>query len=230
MKFTEILNKLDNLLLRNSEKANPMGVIFTGDLNFPEDIVEWVISDDGLLANRKPGINATKFAFDQLLDSTSRFNLEQLVDKHTRIKRDAQGQVSGGSILDLIFTDMPEMFSDCKIISLQKISDHDLVHLEFSGKSIEHANHTTTTDIPEISTFNFKRTNDAHFAQVLLDINWDAYIGDASMIGSANANFARALVDAATAARVQKHKLGHQQPRSKQVDNLIKKRTPWISK
>ena len=44
------------------------------------------------------------------------------------------------------------------------------------------------------------------------------------MIENANANFASALVDAATAARVQKHKQGNQQPGRSQMDGLIREK------
>jgi len=203
--FAAILNKLDNHLLRNQERDTPMDIILTGDFNFPNDTVEWVSSDDGLLADRKQGRTNTNAAFDFLLDTMTQFNLEQMVGKNTRNTKDANGYVTGGSILDLVLTNVPNLFSLCTVISLNKISDHDLVHFEVKENSVN-ANRRCDTphNKPDITNFNFKRANEVVFADALCNTDWDTFIGEIDSIDQANKNFARAIVNAAETANVQK--------------------------
>ena len=53
-----------------------MDIILTGDFNFPNDTVEWITSEDGLLPIQKLGTNDSKAVFNALLDSTrQRFSI-----------------------------------------------------------------------------------------------------------------------------------------------------------
>ena len=75
---------------------------------------------------------------------------------------------TGGSILDLVLTNVPNLFSPCTVISLNKISDHDLVHFEVKENSVNADRRSDTPhNKPDIAKFNFKRANEAVFAYAL---------------------------------------------------------------
>ena len=221
-KFTDILNKLDDLLHKNAEKENPMDIILSGDFNFPNDTVEWFTSEDGLLPLQNSGTNDTKAAFNALLDSATLFNLEQIVDKHTRNTIDENGNITGGSILDLVFTNIPESFSTCSIIPLNKISDHDMVHFEIKNRgNNETINDSSISEKPEIAKYNFNRINEATFAQALESTNWDDFLGGPEAIEKANENFVKALIQAADTARIKKYQtpLGNSTSSREEITN-----------
>ena len=45
------------------KRENDFNVVVTGDFNFPERIVKWISSDEGIFADASEGIMSEKVAF-----------------------------------------------------------------------------------------------------------------------------------------------------------------------
>ena len=116
-KFKEVMEMLKNYL-KVLQEVNPSSkIILAGDFNFPPRVVEWIKTDDGIFADTQEGVTDEKEGFKILYDLANAVNLEQLVDAPTR----------DNNILDLVFSNCAEHFSDCRIKSISPVSDHNLV-------------------------------------------------------------------------------------------------------
>ena len=94
--------------------------------------------------------------------------MEQLVDKPTRNE----------AILDLLYTDAPELFAECSVDILKPVTDHDLVSFPLripdgSTKVLEEV----PPELPDIMKYNFKQADEALMAQELAAVDWDEKIG-----------------------------------------------------
>ena len=192
-KFREIIGKIDAYLSDNAAKPNGLDIILTGDFNFPANIVEWIPSDNGLKPNRKSGTCDEKIAFGMLNDLANQFNMEQLVDRPTR----------GTATLDLVFSNIPELFSSCSTISLAKVSDHDLIHFSVENSNIHQLPSQNAANQPEITKFNFLRANVPRVTQSLESTNWN--IINANTLENANKLFVDAITQAASISGVPKY-------------------------
>ena len=114
-KFQEVLTKIRKFLVEREKKD--YRVVMMGDFNFPAHIVEWIKSEEGVFPFPKDGKTEEKIGFSLLSDLCNEFRLEQLVDRNTREK----------AILDLVYTDAPELFGECRTSSVKPYSDHNLV-------------------------------------------------------------------------------------------------------
>ena len=192
-KFREIIGKIDAYLSDNAAKPNGLDIILTGDFNFPANIVEWIPTDNGLKPNRKSGTCDEKIAFGMLNDLANQFNMEQLVDRPTR----------GTATLDLVFSNIPELFSSCSTISLAKVSDHDLIHFSVENSNIHQLPSQNAANQPEITKFNFLRANVPRVTQSLESTNWN--IINANTLENANKLFVDAITQAASISGVPKY-------------------------
>ena len=104
-KFSDVMNKARTYLTELRANKPQYKVIFCGDFNFPEVIVRWVSTEDGLIADPIAGNDRRKLAFDILQELAIDFGIEQIVGKPTREK----------AILDLIYTDCPERISEPRV-------------------------------------------------------------------------------------------------------------------
>ena len=192
-----MLNKIEIYLTDNLELNKNMDTILAGDFNFPPRIVDWVPSDEGLFADYVEGESDEKQGFQLLLNLANDHSLDQIVDKPTR----------ESNILDLVFTDNPTIFQSCTITEIRPISDHNLIKFDLSKVS---QNNSTTNAGPlpkgGISDCNLNRANKDTLRQALASTNWDTIIGNENNIENANNNFLNAVIRAAKAAGVPKHK------------------------
>ena len=138
-------------------KDSNYGITLAGDFNFPLRVVEWIKSDAGIFADAKEGTTDEKAAFQVLSDLAIDFNLEQLVDKNTRET----------NILDLVFSDCPEMFSECHSELIKPTTDHNLISFTMDTGLSSAIDPDQYKEQPEISKYNFKKVNHDRLAQVL---------------------------------------------------------------
>ena len=82
-KFSEIISKVQKYLHELTIKGTDLSIILTGDFNFPERVVSWISSEEGVIADAKEGSSEEKTAFKLLMDLANDYKLEQLVDKPT---------------------------------------------------------------------------------------------------------------------------------------------------
>ena len=197
-KFKDILVKVKSYIAEVREKKPGFRIILGGDFNFPERVLEWVQGEHGVYPDPKSGDTDEKVAFRLLTDLVDEFNLEQLVDKPTR----------NGAILDLLYTNAPELFSDCTVERLKPLSDHDLVTFplrvsDCSAETVEE----TPPDIPEILKYNFKQADHERMAQELSTVNWTEKLGQIDGIEDANQVLVSEIESAAERAQVPKYKV-----------------------
>ena len=101
-----------------------------------------------------------KAAFQLLSELENDYHLGQLIDQPTR----------GTAVLDLVYSDAPESFSECKMKTLKPTSDHNLLTFELNKTTIKTNQPTETPDpLPEIHRLNFKSENKDALAQALTD-------------------------------------------------------------
>jgi len=177
------------------ENQSEYKVILAGDFNFHPKVVEWIRCDEGIFPDIKPGNTDEKLALQLLLDFTNDFELEQIVDEPTR----------ESNILDLIFTNNLEIFSDQNIQILRPITDHNIVSFKIQINSHETIAANLPNNIRDISLYNFKSGNQELFKEALADTPWHNLFTPQT-IETANENFNTALVQAANKAKVPKFK------------------------
>jgi len=195
LKFSEVLNEARNSLNKMLENQSEYKVILAGDFNFHPKVVEWIRCDEGIFPDIKPGNTDEKLALQLLLDFTNDFELEQIVDEPTR----------ESNILDLIFTNNLEIFSDQNIQILRPITDHNIVSFKIQINSHETIAANLPNNIRDISLYNFKSGNQELFKEALADTPWHNLFTPQT-IETANENFNTALVQAANKAKVPKFK------------------------
>ena len=223
-KFQEILQKLREFLL--ARECKDYNVVVSGDFNFPEHVVEWNISKEGVFPNQKVGSSDEKIAFGLLLDLCDEFGLEQLVDKKTR----------GHAILDLVFTDTPSIFGSCETSSLAPHSDHNLVtfplNIDTEHKTCKKEG-KERKKLPEIAKFDFEKGERDRISEALSSIDWEEALGGHDQLAQRNDNFVSALVKALEDAQVprisdisrEKHELERKQQRRKNLVEKLKSRS-----
>ena len=151
-KFVEALSWIRKYFRDNADELKDTHISLMGDFNFPKNIVEWKDSQHGLIADYSPGISIQKRAFEHLLELTEEYQLEQVVNQPTR----------GKNILDLIFTNRPDQFSNCSSAVLKPLSDHRLVNFVVANPAVIKGDDTYLENhvAPEFSSFNFRSGNE----------------------------------------------------------------------
>ena len=136
-----------------------------GDFNFPKKIVNWRESKLGLVADFNEGQDVQKKAFEQLLSLTEENQMEQIVNQPTR----------GKNVLDLIFTNMPQLFGECSTSIIKPQSDHDLVHFVMANPNIFNFNNSEEhqpAPVPEIATYNVHDADEEVLKKKFKEVNW----------------------------------------------------------
>ena len=166
-KFRDVMEKVEEYLSKLREERPHYRIILTGDFNFPPEIVEWVETESGLVGNAKEGNDRRKRAYNILSNLAIEFGLEQIVGKPTR----------EDSILDLIYTDVPELITVTKIEKLKPISDHNLItcHIRVLNKSSN--SDAISANLPEIRQYNFQARDKDKFSEALRSVRWDEELG-----------------------------------------------------
>jgi len=162
-KFRDVMEKVEEYLSKLREERPHYRIILTGDFNFPQ----WVETESGLVGNAKEGNDRRKRAYNILCNLAIEFGLEQIVGKPTR----------EDSILDLIYTDVPELITVTKIEKLKPISDHNLItcHIRVLNKSS--SSEALSAKLPEIRQYNFQARDKDKFSEALRSVRWDEELG-----------------------------------------------------
>ena len=214
-KFKEIIDKIRKYLTGRDANDISYTTTVAGDFNFPDRIVEWIPSNDGVFAVAKEGVTDEKMAFQILQELAIDFGLEQLVDKPTR----------ENAILDLVFTDCPASYSNCTVKSLKPMSDHNLVTFERNIKLTTTEKTTAESPLqPETSKYDFKNADQDEMARALQTTDWDTVLGDLNNIESTNERFANAIVSAAKEARVPIFKSRSRIRMDRKLENLVREK------
>ena len=119
--------------------------ILMGDFNFPKDVVEWENGDLGVVAHPVGGSSVLKRCFSHLSNVTDGHDLHQVVTVPTR----------GENILDLMFTNVPEVFSRCTATNIAPLSDHNLLHCTCSAPPVCRVSGGTTVQPVLAAQINF---------------------------------------------------------------------------
>ena len=86
---------------------------------------------------------------------------------------------------------------------MRPLSDHNLISFDLECNTLRAAPATANdSSQPEIAKYDFKNADHLLLANALQATDWDAILGDANEIESANDKFANAIVTAARVARV----------------------------
>ena len=129
--FDDILKCLDNML--SSLPAPMPNLILMGDINFPARAMTWQSSEDGCLipivGNHREadtvGGKRDRLQAQHLIDLASKFSLQQEVDRATHAVE----------ILDLVFTNNPDIVSGINIEDWPDFTDHRVLEVSTTFKS-----------------------------------------------------------------------------------------------
>jgi len=165
-------------------------------------------TDEGIFPLVQEGITPEKKGFQIFHELCNEFDLDQLVDKPTRLE----------NILDLVLTNSPKNFSECRVSSLD-FSDHNLVQFELTHNEFIPDDTNAFANGPEISKFNFRSANKEAFKEALLALDWDLILGPSDEIELANTRLCKGVCTAARSARVPKYGKSHAATPSK-IDKL----------
>ena len=119
-KYKEIMRKAEEYLRKLKTERPEYKVVLAGDFNFPSRIVKWVRTENGVIGNAEEGNDRQKIAYGILSELAVEFEMEQMVDKPTRER----------NVLDLIYTDIPEVFTVPTVEVMRPISDHNLIRCD----------------------------------------------------------------------------------------------------
>ena len=216
--FTQLLKFIQNSI-DNSGNAH---LVITGDFNFPRDIVTWIESQDGIVpvpANCRAADR--KIQLQQLLDLADQHFLHQLVNLPTRS--------NPPNILDLIFTNTPDLFHSPETIDMTGTSDHNLVNF----------NTDFVVDVPELppkptrtglAAFNFRRADPETLKQALTNTNLKNIVRRANEPIAGKEALINSLVEIAEEAQVPKFHDTHKVDHSPTIRKLYKTRTSVLQK
>ena len=187
--FDEILKLIDN----NLSAAAMENTILLGDFNFPKELVNWLITDDGVIPVPSTyRSNPAKLQLQNLLQLTDKYFLHQLISEPT----------NGINILDLVFTDAPHLLHSLQSTNLG-ISDHNL--LTFST-DLSVGLIKQQTDVPdettEFSKYEFHKANKELLKQHLRAANLVQVVNNAQSDDSAKTELITKIVECAKAANV----------------------------
>ena len=156
-KFKEAVGPIKIYLNQNKQKTNPIDIILTGDFNFPSDLVTWDKSKAGTGVNPilKNGETELKKGFRILNKMVEVHNLTQMVDTITHWKE----------IIDLVYTNNPLSFSECKTSMLSPQSDHKLVSFHITtnvANCVKGDAKTYSKNLLEVATFDYSAQAQLH--------------------------------------------------------------------
>ena len=199
-KFKDILSKVKTYLSGLRETNPDYKIVLTGDFNFNSKIVKWIRTEEGLCPDASEGHTDLHRGFQLLSDLAIEFGLEQVVDKPTRERE----------ILDLVYTDTPEIVLGQSVEYLMPSSDHNLITLDLelghdptgSAQGNEQDQYGT-----EIKQFDWKLRDETAFSEALSRIDWENRLTHDQVVnGNGNRLFEEALVEAAIASNVPKNR------------------------
>ena len=192
VKFKDVLNKIRQHL---SSASNIHDLLLCGDFNFPPTVVNWIDSDEGIIAHAMPGQTDQKTAFELLIELTNEYGLQQQVSKPTRKE----------NILDLVFTSDSSNLSDQSVTTIEPVSDHNLVNFV-----MEYFNNITPTvkmkPSDNIGSFNFARTNKDKLNDAINAIDWESLLKDSIPVSELSKTFINQIYKLAEQAKVPKYK------------------------
>ena len=201
-KYTEAIDHIRLFLSSQDGSLENTHITFMGDFNFPKKIVEWKDSDLGLVADFTEGESIQKRAFDLLLSLTEDYQMEQLVSQPTR----------GKNVLDLVFSNQPFLFGNCRTTILKPQSDHKLINFDMVDPSTtpdsSSCHHPSSPHPqPEIATFTFGKADKEALEEALTGIRWRSKlrVTPTHKVSSLAGKFIDGLVEAATRAKVPKY-------------------------
>jgi len=208
--FLQILRKVDAYLTEHKTDTT----ILLGDFNFPSSIVEWQRTEDGIIAfpTNERGSPA-KLQFQELQSLTNKYYLQQTVAEKT----------THHNILDLIYTDSPNLLHSLSIIPTK--SDHHLVHFHtdiYQG-TYNQDSETPFENVPTFSKYNFDRANKVLLAQKLRESNLVDIVTNAATVPEAKKQLVDQYIVCARLANVPM-KRKSQPITNPQVHSLRKKR------
>ncbi|MCH2405687.1 MAG: hypothetical protein MK200_05790, partial [Nitrosopumilus sp.] len=193
-KFNQMLDEIKEYLHNRHNEDEIMDTIIMGDFNFPPKIVVWEPKEKETIPLPKSGYTEQKQAFKVLMDIATDYGLSQLVNKPTR----------GNNILDLVFTDIPEIFSECITTSQQPISDHHLVKFTLITNEVDkNLGNGHKVNCTEIGKYYIKMGNLPALKMALNDANWGIQRGNYEQ---ASQNYQKALLEAVQRAKVPLYK------------------------
>ena len=143
-----------------------MDIILTGDFNFPLDAVTWDKSKAGTGVDPfwKNWETEQKKGFQILNEMAEVHNLTQMVGKITH----------GKAIIDLVYTNNPLSFSECKTSMLSPQLDHKLVSFCITtnvANCVIGDAKTYHKKLPEVATFNYQSVHKVNFSKALEETN-----------------------------------------------------------
>ena len=132
--------------------------------------------------------------------------------------------------MDLVFTNKPQLFSDCSTEVLRPMSDHKLVNFSLTNStnvSGEDAG-AEAVKVPEIATFNFRNANQEELKEKLREARWNEVlrVSDDKGVETLAERFIEKIVRIAKLLKVSKFPVGLKEvKKSKQHLLNLEKRT-----
>ena len=103
-------------------------------------------------------------------------------------------------MLDLVFRNDIEAFTDCQFIIMATISDQKMVTFNIPDTSGEYKEFENVTT--RIQEYNFNNEDHVKMRPVAKETNWDQILGDVQNIEKVNEHFTRLLIVAAKKANI----------------------------
>ena len=173
--FSEVLSKLDMCLSKLPSPTPTIAVM--GDMNFPKQSLAWSRSDGDTSGDLVPLVAAhrdgetvggkqDRLQAAKLCDLATRHSLLQQVDQPTH----------GVEILDLIFSNNPDLFSSVSVEAWPSITDHKIVTVFTSfqlGSDQQHEEVHLLDCGRRLKKLNFNKAAWQEIQAELSEIDWE---------------------------------------------------------
>ena len=198
-------------------------VILLGDFNFPEEIVEWRSTDDGIIPFPSPfRSDPRKEQFQELLSFTDEFYLHQMINKVT----------NATNILDLVFTNAPHMLHSQLIIPVP-VSDHHLIQLQTDYGVHNKGMNRQADDRTDFAKLNFQQADIGKMKELLQQADLKGVVERAPSTKEGKAALLETVVQCAKQAGVPEFSNknhGNNGPGIRELRILFKKRMKLMKK
>ena len=192
-KYNEALKILNTKLKEVQDEHPQCKVLLMGDFNFNKDVVTWLDSEEGPLPLpiSKDANTALHRGYESLTFLAEKYDLKQIVNKPTR----------RGEILDVIYTNMHDQVSECQVVSMAGISDHDLVKFHLASTPMVDSKKSNAKTLKTLaSRINWKRANKELLLDELSRSDWETVV-DTPPPEKVSEEFANAVCQAALAVK-----------------------------
>ena len=218
--FDDLLTFIES----NLSKTHSTHTIITGDFNFPKEIVTWLDSQDGLIPVPTRYISDDrKLQLLNLLELVDRHFLHQIVSLPTRSKTTT-------NILDLIFTNSPELFHSPQTTDMSGTSDHDLISFNTDFVVDVPQDHTVNHSRTGLAAYNFRRANSEELTRALTEKNLTNIVSQAKDPISGKAALIQAIIEVAEDTNVPKHHSSPNLDQTPTIRKLYKTRVALLQK